>query len=193
MRQKSHSGSASRAPVIHLRSLTKCPARPPRIACEFAGGVIGASPSCARRTGSPEAERLHGIVVGLCTLELANGVCGRVQRKCPALIHPMGALRTPKEHAVELLQMLRSTGLEGRTVLAHELEDCHQLLCDRLGWMPQTVGGGREFKKLPGVRKGQGLDRPHSDDRLHDRTFDRRCRRARRGEAKASLSLASST
>src|SRR5262245_12586437 len=73
-----------------------------------------------------------------------------------ALIHPLGAMRAPKEHAVELLQMLRNTGLEGRTVLACELKDCHHLLCERLGWMPKRWAGvGREFNKLPGVRKGK--------------------------------------
>ena len=72
------------------------------------------------------------------------------------IINPMGALRTPKEHAVQLLDLLRGTGLEGRAVLASELEECHQLLCERLGWMPRRWAGiGRELRKLHGVRRGQ--------------------------------------
>jgi hypothetical protein len=71
------------------------------------------------------------------------------------VINSLGAMRSPADHAAMLLDMIRGAGFDGRSVLATELEDCHALLCEQLGWIPRRWHAvGRELKRL-GVRKGK--------------------------------------
>jgi hypothetical protein len=66
------------------------------------------------------------------------------------------AVRTPKEHAIKLVEQIRTVGRCGQAIHQGELEDLHCDLCNELGWdWPEWVGVGRELKKLPGVRKDQ--------------------------------------
>jgi hypothetical protein len=74
-----------------------------------------------------------------------------------------GAIRTPKEHAVQLLQTLRLTiqdsGLEELSLYYDAIREMHCLMCEDLGWCGRSWNSvGREFKKLPGVREGKVLN-----------------------------------
>jgi hypothetical protein len=66
-----------------------------------------------------------------------------------------GALRSAREHAVALLERLRSAGLDGRSLYQGDIEDLHRSMCDDLVWIPRRWPAiGRELKRL-GLRRSK--------------------------------------
>jgi hypothetical protein len=67
-----------------------------------------------------------------------------------------GAIRTPKEHATRLVELIRIVpGSCGLAILQGALRDLHAEMCDELGWdCCDWTAVGRELAKLPGVRRG---------------------------------------
>jgi hypothetical protein len=71
----------------------------------------------------------------------------------PPLI--FGSLRSPREHALKLRECMEAVGWIGKAVHQGELEDLHEEMCERLGWVQRLWPAvGRELARLPGVKKG---------------------------------------
>jgi hypothetical protein len=63
----------------------------------------------------------------------------------------LGGIRSPREHAIALLDALR--GLEGKSLLQSDLEELHRVLCEQNGWIYRRwLAVGRELRLL-GLRK----------------------------------------
>jgi hypothetical protein len=72
----------------------------------------------------------------------------------PPLI--FGSMRSAREHAQALADILRETGSCNRAIYQGEIAELHARLCEELGWMPKKWDAvGRELAKLPGVRRGE--------------------------------------
>jgi hypothetical protein len=67
-----------------------------------------------------------------------------------------GSLRSAREHAQAVAEMIRGSGAYNRAIYQGELEEWHIGLCEDLGWIPRKWDAvGRELARLSGVRKGQ--------------------------------------
>jgi len=65
----------------------------------------------------------------------------------------LGGIRTAREHAIALLEALRAAGLDGRSLLADDMEEMHRMLCEQNAWIYRRWPAvGREQKRL-GLRK----------------------------------------
>jgi hypothetical protein len=66
-----------------------------------------------------------------------------------------GSLKSAKEHALKVVEMIRAGGCTNRAIWQGEIEDMHWNLCEDLAWVPRKWDAvGRELAKLPGVRRG---------------------------------------
>jgi hypothetical protein len=73
---------------------------------------------------------------------------------CTPLI--FGSMRSAREHAQALAEMIREAGAYNRAIYQGEIEEWHIGLCEELGWIHRKWDAvGRELARLPGVRKGQ--------------------------------------
>jgi len=72
----------------------------------------------------------------------------------PALV--FGSLKSAKEHAIKVVEVIRATGCTDRAIYQGEIQGMHVDLCEDLTWVPRKWDAvGRELAKLPGVRRGE--------------------------------------